>query len=157
MSNEPKRGYANPYICGIGLGIVMLISFLVAGRGLGVSGAFDRLVSTVLENTSFRSLTGDWIVWEVIGLILGAALSGFLAGRMRLMVNKGPTIAIRTRVVLAAGGGILVGFGSRLAHGCTSGQALSGGALLSVGSWIFMLTLFGTAYALAGILRKVWQ
>ncbi len=53
-------------------------------------------------------------------------------------------------------GGILMGYGARLARGCTSGQGLSGGAVLSVGSWAFMLAVFAGAYVLAYTLRKFW-
>ena len=42
-----------------------------------------------------------------------------------------------------------MGLGAVLARGCTSGQALTGGALLSVGSWLFMIAAFAAAYAVA--------
>jgi YeeE/YedE family (DUF395). len=64
---------------------------------------------------------------------------------------------VRLRWVLAFIGGAAMGFGARLARGCTSGQALSGGAVLSVGSWAFMFAVFAGAYALAYFLRKVWN
>ncbi|HEY5775056.1 MAG TPA: YeeE/YedE thiosulfate transporter family protein, partial [Xanthomonadales bacterium] len=62
-----------------------------------------------------------------------------------------------TRWFLACVGGTLMGYGARLARGCTSGQALSGGAVLSVGSWAFMFAVFGGAYALAYFFRKAWN
>ena len=45
----------------------------------------------------------------------------------------------------------------KLARGCTSGQALTGGALLNLGSWVFMLMFFAGAYALAYFLRRQWR
>ena len=54
-------------------------------------------------------------------------------------------------------GGAFMGYGARLARGCTSGQALSGGAVLSVGSWAFMFAVFGGAYALAYFVKKLWN
>ena len=57
---------------------------------------------------------------------------------------------------MAAGGGVLMGIGARLALGCTSGQALTGGALLSVGSWIFMMMVFAGGYAVAPLVKKEW-
>ena len=45
-------------------------------------------------------------------------------------------------------------YGARLARGCTSGQALSGGAVLAAGSWAFMFAVFGGAYGLAYFLRE---
>ena len=50
-----------------------------------------------------------------------------------------------------------MGVGAKLARGCTSGQALSGGAVLGVGSWAFMLTVFAGGYAAAWFLRRQWQ
>lgn len=47
-------------------------------------------------------------------------------------------------------------YGARMARGCTSGQALSGGAVLSAGSWAFMFSVFGGGYAVAYSLRKLW-
>ena len=54
-------------------------------------------------------------------------------------------------------GGMLMGYGARLARGCTSSQALSGGALLSVGSWAFMFAVFAGGYGLAWFARRLWQ
>ncbi len=50
-----------------------------------------------------------------------------------------------------------MGFGARLARGCTSGQALSGGAVLSVGSWAFIFAVFAGAYAVAYFVRGLWN
>jgi hypothetical protein len=49
-----------------------------------------------------------------------------------------------------------MGFAARMALGCTSGQALSGGALMSAGSWIFMLSVFAGGYGLARAVRRQW-
>ena len=57
----------------------------------------------------------------------------------------------------ALGGGIVMGFAAALARGCTSGQALSGGAVLSAGSWLFMFSVFGGGYLLAWFVRKNWR
>jgi hypothetical protein len=50
-----------------------------------------------------------------------------------------------------------MGVGAKLARGCTSGQALTGGALLSAGSWIFIATCFVSAYVVAPFARRLWQ
>ena len=54
-------------------------------------------------------------------------------------------------------GGTVMGVGAVLARGCTSGQALTGGALLSVGSWTFMLSAFAAGYVVAPALKRAWQ
>ena len=59
-------------------------------------------------------------------------------------------------IVFAFIGGSLMGFGAKLARGCTSGQGLTGGALLSVGGWAFMMAVFAGAYAFAYFVRRQW-
>jgi uncharacterized membrane protein YedE/YeeE len=58
--------------------------------------------------------------------------------------------------MLAFGGGVAMGLGAVLARGCTSGLALTGGALLGVGSWLFMLAAFAGAYLAAPAWRRLW-
>jgi len=169
------RAYANPYVAGAGLGLVLLAAFLVTGHGLGASGAAAAVVSAGVEavaptharaNPFFGAWTGadggraplsDWIVLEVAGLIAGAALSAWAAGRWQRRVDRGPGIGDRRRLLAAFAGGTVMAFGARLARGCTSGLGLTGGAALSVGAWVFLLTLFAAGYAVAPLLRRSWR
>jgi hypothetical protein len=164
----------NPYLAGVGLGLVLLAAFVVMGRGLGASGAFAALVATVLHaiapghvmgNEYLAGYMGDgtthplkaWLVFEVIGVFVGALFSGLLAGRVGLVTERGPRASAGARLAMALLGGSLMGFGAALARGCTSGQALTGGALLNLGSWAFMLMVFAGAYALAYAVRWQWK
>ena len=72
------------------------------------------------------------------------------------MIEKGPRVSNKKRLILAFVGGSLMGYGAKLARGCTSGQGLTGGALLSVGGWAFMLAVFAGAYAFAYFVRRQW-
>ena len=54
-------------------------------------------------------------------------------------------------------GGTFMGYGARMARGCTSGLALSGGAVLSLGAWAFMFAVFAGGYALAYFVRRLWN
>ena len=163
----------NPYWAGFALGLVLLAAFVVMGRGLGASGAFTTAVATTVHavapahaegNAFYREYLGDgttnplkdWLVFEVLGVFVGGFVSGALARRLRVTVEKGPRVGTPVRLVLAFIGGALMGIGAKLALGCTSGQALTGGALLNLGSWIFMICVFAGAYALAWFLRREW-
>jgi hypothetical protein len=164
--------YMNPYVAGVGLGLVLLAAFVVMGRGLGASGAFSAAVAWLAgvlspdyaAGNGFLSpyLDGEthplktWLVFEVVGVFAGALLSGLLAGRVARTIERGPRISDGTRLALAFGGGALMAFGAHLARGCTSGQALTGGALLNAGSWLFMLCVFAGAYAVASLFRREW-
>jgi hypothetical protein len=169
---EPKP-YANPYLAGIGLGLVLLAAFVFMGRGLGASGAFNStmawLISLVAPSYAasneflarYLDVPGHplkaWLVFEVLGVFTGALLSGVLAGRMSKTVEKGPRASVAFRLGLAFLGGFLMAFGAALGRGCTSGQALTGGALLNAGSWIFMMCFFGGAYGFAWFVRRQWR
>jgi hypothetical protein len=167
------RPYMNPYLAGIGLGLVLLGAFVLVGRGLGASGAFNATIAWLASlvapgfarSNEFLSgyLGGEthplkaWLVFEVAGVFAGALLSGLLAGRVAGTVEKGPRVSAGTRLVLAFLGGGLMAIGAALGRGCTSGQALTGGALLNLGSWAFMMSVFGGAYAVAWIFRRQWR
>lgn len=149
------KPYADPYVAGVALGLVLLASFVFAGRGLGASGAFTRATDMVTGNQ--QPATDNWLLFELGGVIVGGFVSALLAGRVRREVERGPRISRTSRLAFAFAGGTAMGVGAVLARGCTSGLALTGGALLSVGSWIFMLAAFASAYALAPFVRRVWR
>ena len=150
-----RAGYSDPYVAGVALGLVLLAAFVLAGRGLGASGAFTRAAAALVP---METTDGDsWLLYEIGGVILGGFVSALLAGRLRPEVERGPRISRNSRLAFAFAGGGAMGIGAVLARGCTSGLALTGGALLSVGSWLFMLAAFASAYALAPLLRRAWR
>jgi uncharacterized membrane protein YedE/YeeE len=99
----------------------------------------------------------EWLVFEGLGVLVGALLSGLLAHRARFMVEKGPHVSRAMRLLLAFVGGMLMAMGAALGRGCTSGQALTGGSLLNLGSWVFMMMVFAGAYAVAYVFRRQWR
>ncbi len=166
------RPYASPYVAGVLLGLVLFTAFFLTGNGLGASGGIHRMAVSVQNRIApehidripyLIAIAGGeknpldhWIVMITIGTLLGGFLSGFFNKRLKVETNKGPHISNRKRWLMAVIGGALMGYGARLARGCTSGQALSGGAVLSVGSWAFMFAMFAGGYALAYFFRKAW-
>ena len=170
-SPEAKpAGFMNPYLAGVLLGLALLASFLVLGAGLGASagiarvGAFAEgcvLPGRVAASEYFGSW-GDrplsyYLVFMLAGTFAGGLFSALLAGRVRPGVERGAAFGRGARLLLALAGGVVVGFASRLAQGCTSGQALSGGALLLSGSLVFMLCVFAGGYAAAWFVRRQWH
>jgi len=172
-TKKVAKAYINPYLGGILLGLVLFAAFLVTGSGLGASGGLNRIlvffedlvVPGHIDRTPYliamaggsKNPLDSWIVFLTVGTIIGGFTSGMIFNRVKLETNRGPQVSVRLRWVLAFIGGALMGFGARYARGCTSGQALSGGAVLSVGSWAFMFAVFGGAYALAYFVRKFWN
>jgi uncharacterized protein len=165
--------YWNPYVAGIGLGLVLLSSFVVMGRGLGASGGVSAVVAGLLQMVAPQHVAGrewlagylaggsnpfkEWLVFEGIGVFAGALLSGLLARRATVIIEKGPRASRGLRLLLAFAGGMVMAFGAALGRGCTSGQALTGGSLLNLGSWAFMMMVFAGAYSVAVLFRRQWR
>jgi uncharacterized protein len=167
--------YMSPYLAGVGIGVVLLLAYVVMGRGLGASGAFSSVVTAAVSAAApahasaspyysrYAELTGagllrDWLVLEVVGITLGALLSAVLAGRFKWgEIERGQNVGRSTRIASALAGGAIMGIGAKLARGCTSGQALTGGALLSVGSWTFVIAAFAAAFVVAPLVRRQWR
>lgn len=171
--NRKEKSYLNPYLGGALLGVVLFGAFFLSGSGLGASGGLNRILVFVedliapdhIDRTPYllelaggtKNPLDSWIVFVTIGVVMGGFFSGWLNGRLKVETGKGPQISKKSRWGIAFLGGIFMGYGARFARGCTSGQALSGGAVLSVGSWAFMFAVFGGAYALAYFVRRLWN
>lgn len=167
-----QKKYMNPYFGGVLLGLVLIMAFWVSGRGLGASGASKSVIVAGVktlapkhaENTAFYKdyleshpiPLKSWLVFEMLGVLVGGFLSGAIAGRLKFQVEKSPKISNKTRIIFAIIGGIFFGFGSQLGRGCTSGSALTGMAVLSLSGFLSMAAIFGTAFALAYFVRKLW-
>ncbi len=170
--NNDGSYYINPYLGGVILGTFLFLAFYISGRGLGASGAVKNSVAAtvnviapehVAKSAYYSQFAGgdkqpmsNWLVFEVLGVLAGAFLSGIIFNRLKLKVEHSPKITSRRRLIFALLGGLIFGFGSQLARGCTSGAALSGMAVLSFGGYITMIAIFGTAFVAAWILRKNW-
>lgn len=174
MDAQKERPFWDPYVAGVALGLVLLGSFLVMGNGLGASGATTRLSVGAAYLVAPDAVTAsdylgpyvetghgvldDWLVFEVLGVLLGGIVAAYTAGRHRRGVLMGPNMKSRAaRFGLAVLGGVLMGVAARLARGCTSGQALTGGSLLSLGSWAFMMMVFLGGYLAAPFVRRQWR
>lgn len=169
---KPQK-YMNPYLAGFLLGITLLATIYITGRGLGASGAMKSVViegvKTITpehyETTHFYQEyqaehpdgpMRSWLVFEVLGVFIGAFFSGVVSNRIGWKLEKGPRATNSIRVAGAIIGGALFGFGSQFGRGCTSGSALSGMAVMSFGGIITMLAIFGMAYMLAVFFRRLW-
>lgn len=170
--DKNKHIYWNPYFGGFLLGLLIIFTFYITGRGLGASGAMKSDVVTIVNavapehaaNNAYyskfiqddKSPLNNWLVFETIGILIGAFISGAFANRIGWRTQHSPKITSRKRLIFALIGGILFGLGAQLARGCTSGAALSGMAVLSTGGFITMFAIFGTGFLVAYFFRKLW-
>ncbi len=168
--NNGPRPFSNPYLAGMLLGGVLITSFVLLGAGLGASGGIARIGASLSSSiapvhTAASEYFGAWgeqplryyLVFMLGGIFLGGLISALMANRMRLQVERGNRCSAGRRLFFALVGGVLAGFASRLAQGCTSGQALSGGALLLTGSLVFMMCVFASGFAAAWFVRRQWH
>ena len=148
----------SPYVVGAGIGMLSWFTFLLSDTYIGCSTAFTRMIgmierlfrgSKTAEKPYYQKfpLIVDWEWMLVIGVVIGSFISAKLSGQfqMQWVPNKweasfGPTIS--TRCLVALIGGIVIGFGSRWAGGCTSGHGVSGSLQLAVSSWVAAICFF---------------
>lgn len=169
LFKEPKP-YSNPYLAGILLGLTLLASFLILGAGLGASGGIARIAAflegvVLPAHVAASEYFGAWgkyplnyyLVFMLIGIMIGGLGSAVFSRRIAIGVERGAAAPVHLRLFFAAFGGILGGFSSRLAGGCTSGQALTGSALLLSGSIVFLICVFAGGFAAAWLVRRQWN
>ena len=169
---QKPQPFWHPLVAGITLGFVLLLAFLITGHGVGASGFFTRLSATIsnwiaptwtMANQYFgpfvqgtTSPLSSWITWEIVGVVVGALAGSLVGRRFRLTIERGIDVTHGRRLFLAFVGGILVGFGARLARGCTSGLGLSGSATLAVAGFVFLIGFFAAGLVVSHLLRREW-
>ena len=156
-SHQTIKPFWSPVWAGVALGFVLLLTFMLTGHGVGATGATTRLTAwlglqlapaATSSNSYLAPLVqgghplSSWITWQVIGVALGALASAFWAGRLRVQWDGEHSIGRARRILTALVGGLLAGFGARVAAGCTSGLGLSGAATLSIAAFVFLGVFF---------------
>jgi uncharacterized membrane protein YedE/YeeE len=121
----------------IGLAATMLM--ILTGRLAGVSGILGGLLQV-------KPADASWRIAFIAGLI-AAPLIAALAG------SPLPRPAMTSSFVVLAAGGLLVGFGSRMGNGCTSGHGVCGFARLSTRSIAATIIFMMAAFATVAIVR----
>lgn len=131
------------------LGLCVVAMRWLMNERLGVMGAWSDVVDTVAA----RRLSFGPFGWLLFGLLAGAAGFALLAGGPTFagygwltdtFSGTGGTIAI---VAILLASGLLIGLGTKIAGGCTSGNGLSGNAMASPASLVATMTFFATGIA----------
>jgi len=170
-SPTAAKPFWNPYAAGVLLGLVLLATYLVTGRGLGATAGFAAVAAWLagtftpghvqssavhLKYWNEGAPLLNWTLFLLVGALVGAALSGWQGRRFSLTIERGPRVTDGQRLALAFVGGLIAAFGAKLAKGCTSGQALTGSSILNAGSLVFLLAVFAAGFGLAYFVRKEW-
>jgi uncharacterized membrane protein YedE/YeeE len=144
------------FLAGPALGLCVVAARALWGARLGVTGGFSEVISRV------RAADGrlDWRGWMLLGVILGGTVYALLAGGpdfhgygwLTASLHGAQRIWIAPILLVA---GALIGYGAKLAGGCTSGNGLSGTAALSPASLAATATFFATAIAVSFVIKAV--
>jgi len=139
----------------IALALLNYATLALAGRPWGITSAFALWGAKVASGLGVD--VGSWVFWQMpanakalaapvwedittvmdIGIMLGALLAAGLAGRFA------PSLKIPARSIVAAViGGLLLGYGSRLAYGCNIGAYFSGIASGSLHGWLWLVAAY---------------
>ncbi|OCA86063.1 hypothetical protein A8F94_14580 [Bacillus sp. FJAT-27225] len=160
------KNYWNPYIAISIAGLVSALYFGITGTVWAVTGEFTRFGGHILE--WFGVDVGDWAYfglvglegtpitrtdgWIVIGMLVGAAITILLSNSFKIRMPKQ-----KRRLVQGFIGGIIAGFGARLALGCNLAAFFTGVPQFSFHAWIFMVTTaIGTFFGVKVVNTKWW-
>jgi uncharacterized membrane protein YedE/YeeE len=144
------------YVGGPALGLCVVAGRLLINGRLGVTGGYSNIVSSGLR----RSLRFDWRGWFLIGILLGGTIFALPAGGpdftgygwLTASLHGSDQVLVAPVLVLA---GVLIGFGAKLAGGCTSGNGLSGTAMLSPAAISATATFFATAIVVTFLTKAI--
>jgi len=144
------------YVAGPMLGLCVVACRALFNARLGVTGGFSEVIGRLREGRS----TFDWRGWFLIGVILGGTVYALAAGGPGFHGYGWLTDNLTGSADLAIGpillgAGVLIGYGAKLAGGCTSGNGLSGTAMFSPAALAATATFFGTAIVVTFLIEAV--
>ena len=144
------------YISGPLIGLTVPMLFILTGKSFGISSSLRHIGAACAPNTKLPYLSQGynwrhhtWSLIFVIGIILGASIGNFFLSSQPLAILP-ETYSSLEGVLLLFGGGILIGFGTRCAGGCTSGHTITG---ISTLQWP---SLVATIFFFIGGLISTW-
>lgn len=151
-------------IAGALIGAITLVLLFVTNRRLGVSGGFDDVCSMVSSLPYFARNRANhdsrWRMFFLAGLIVGGALSALTSGQWQATWALGTHDAVFAmgpigKSIWMFAGGMAIGFGTRLAGGCTSGHGIFGVANFEWASWRTTIAFMATGVVVTHIVYRV--
>jgi len=168
LINYFRKEEWSPYAAGILLGIVGILTVLIANSLLGASGGFENLAAYIgkaidPKNVYFNFVMPPGVTWNVVllvGVLFGGALGALSSGtfKFRTMDDAqwkkafGPQVWKRWLLLFI--GAIILEYAAGIAGGCTSGLAISGGMLLAPAAFLFIAGMFASGILTALIIYR---
>ena len=159
LHNLPPIHWA---LAGAMISAVTLVLLYVGNRRLGISTGFEDACALVLRVPYFRrsELADRWRFWFLGGLVLGGALSAvaggdwsptWALGRFDTVIGGGPA----GKLAWMFAGGAFIGFGTRLAGGCTSGHGIFGLSNFELPSIISTVSFMAAGVVTTNVIYRV--
>lgn len=142
------------YVAGPVLGLCVVACRALYNGRLGVTGGYSEIIRQLRS----RRLSFDWRGWFVIGVLLGGTVYALVAGGpdfhgygwLTSSLHGWAQILIAPVLLVS---GVLIGLGTKIAGGCTSGNGLSGSAIFSPASLVATATFFATAIGVSFLIK----
>lgn len=152
-------GYWPFWMGGIALALVALLHWLLVGRLMSVSSRFTQVVDQLRGRTQPEPVAEHGLFLG--GLVVGGAIAAAVRGQLVPTLLASPGVSFdrlfgtspAALIVVLLVGGVLVGLGTRMATGCTSGHGLCGVARWEKGSLLATVAFFGTAVVVSLIAK----
>lgn len=161
----------NPYLVGVGIGMLSWLVFGIADKPLGISTSLSAASGACLIPITGADAVKSTAYWKrhfpkwdygmlfLVGTLAGALISSIIS--RSFAVETVPTVwaerfgpSVGKRFLAAFVGGILAMYGARLAGGCTSGNGISGSLQLAVSGWTFFIVMFISGVITAAVLFR---
>ena len=146
------------WLGGVLIGWFVVLHFIIIGRSAGCSTGYACVVDKIHKDISLFGQLDNFKLFFIIGLPLGGLIHALIyQGGWQLSFDMGVYEAIlpasiELKMLVLLVGGILLGFGARMAGGCTTGHALVGGAMFSWTSMLAAVLFFFFATATTWLL-----
>ena len=140
------QGYLHWPIAGPLIGLFVPLLYVVGAKAFGISSSFDHLCTIITPAKkkiliNFDMQKNGWKLFFVFGVAIGAVLMQFILSPTPKQFLPDFYYGVKGYIILFAGG-LLIGFGTRYANGCTSGHAITGLSLLNPASLVATLSFF---------------
>lgn len=156
------------WVGGIGIGVYALVQHWLTNQHLGVSTSFSAICTDVLKIRTFAKASvkagGSWRLWFIIGIPLGALVAALTSpGPIEASFSLGAlydavlpaSFALKALVLTL--GGVLIGLGSRMSGGCTSGHSIAGIGMLNPPSILASVGFFAGGIIIVNLLFHVFN
>lgn len=147
------------WLAGPALGLLVVGFFLVANQPLGATGAYVETANTVMR----RPGAVTWRAWYFVGIAVGGWLAVSLkdvgvdprAGYEVLTSDADMGLSLPVAALVIFVGAVVMGYGARMAGGCTSGHGICGTAQRSPASWAAMISFMATAVITTAVINAI--